>query len=111
MKLILLGMLAAAGMNFSASGTLAAGSVERGDYLVNTIMGCGNCHTPRGPEGFDATRPLAGEVVEDGPAFKAVAKNITPGGPVKCQRRSKNASAGRSKNASGGSLGTASWRH
>jgi len=82
MKLILLGMLAAAGMNFSASGTLAAGSVERGDYLVNTIMGCGNCHTPRGPEGFDATRPLAGEVVEDGPAFKAVAKNITPGGPV-----------------------------
>ena len=68
MKLILLGMLAAAGMNFSASGTLAAGSVERGDYLVNTIMGCGNCHTPRGPEGFDATRPLAGEVVEDGTA-------------------------------------------
>ena len=23
--------------------------VKRGDYLVNTIMTCGNCHTPKGP--------------------------------------------------------------
>jgi len=22
--------------------------VKRGDYLVNTIMTCGNCHTPKG---------------------------------------------------------------
>ena len=23
--------------------------VERGAYLVNTIMTCGNCHSPKGP--------------------------------------------------------------
>ena len=23
--------------------------VERGNYLVNSILTCGNCHTPRGP--------------------------------------------------------------
>src|SRR4051794_7808790 len=39
-------------------GTLSFGSiasaqtaVERGDYLVNGILTCGNCHTPRGPGG------------------------------------------------------------
>ena len=25
--------------------------IERGDYLVNTIMACGNCHTPRDADG------------------------------------------------------------
>ncbi len=83
MKILLLGLLAATSMTFGASGTLAAGSVERGDYLVNTIMGCGNCHTPLGPQGFDASMALAGRLVEDGPAFTAVARNITPGGAVK----------------------------
>ena len=24
---------------------------ERGGYLVNTIMACGNCHTPRDADG------------------------------------------------------------
>ena len=83
MKVIMLGLLAAAGMTIGAQGALAAGSVERGDYLVNTIMGCGNCHTPIGAQGFDASMALGGRVVEDGPAFTAVAKNITPGGGVK----------------------------
>ena len=35
--------------------------VERGRYLVETIAGCGNCHTPRGPGGvFAAGKNLAG---------------------------------------------------
>ncbi len=33
------------------------------------------------------------------------------GNMVTCQRRSKNASAGRSKSASGAALGSAFWRH
>lgn len=83
MKIILLGLLAAASMSFGASGTLAAGSVERGDYLVNSIMGCGNCHTPIGPQGFDTSKAFSGRVVDDSPAMHAVSANITPGGPVK----------------------------
>ena len=83
MKLMVLGLLAAASMSLGASGTLAAGSVERGDYLVNTIMGCGNCHTPIGPQGFDTSKALAGRLVDDSPAMHAVSANITPGGAVK----------------------------
>ena len=25
--------------------------IERGGYLVNGLLTCGNCHTPRGPAG------------------------------------------------------------
>jgi mono/diheme cytochrome c family protein len=32
----------------------AQGSVERGEYLVN-LMGCLDCHTPRGPDGRPMT--------------------------------------------------------
>lgn len=83
MRAILLGLLAFAGMSVGASGTLAAGSVERGDYLVNTIMGCGNCHTPIGAQGFDESKAFSGRVVDDSPAMHAVSANITPGGPTK----------------------------
>lgn len=83
MKLILLGALAAASLFFSVSGTLAAGSVERGDYLVNTIMGCGNCHTPVGPQGFDTSKTFGGALVDDSPAMRAVSANITPASRVK----------------------------
>ena len=27
----------------------AESQLERGRYLVETLAGCGNCHTPRGP--------------------------------------------------------------
>lgn len=53
-------------------------SVARGAYLVEGPAGCGNCHTPLGPEGFDSARALAGRLVEDNPAFTAVAPNLTP---------------------------------
>ena len=36
----------------------AQSPAQRGEYLVNSIMNCGNCHTPRGPDG--AARPLSG---------------------------------------------------
>ena len=55
---------------------------ERGAYLVQGPAGCGNCHTPLGPEGPVWSMDLGGRLVEDGPAFTAYAPNITPGGPI-----------------------------
>lgn len=57
-------------------------SVERGEYLVRGPMGCGNCHTPLGPNGFEADKELAGRLVEENPGFTAIAPNITPGGHI-----------------------------
>jgi mono/diheme cytochrome c family protein len=54
-------------------------SLERGRYLVNGIVACGNCHTPKGAE-MQAlpNMELSGGVVFDAPVFHAVAGNITP---------------------------------
>ncbi len=52
-------------------------SLERGAYLVEGPAGCGNCHTPLGPQGPVMEMNLAGRLVEDGPAFRAVASNLT----------------------------------
>jgi hypothetical protein len=30
---------------------MAESAAQRGDYLVNTIMACGNCHSPRDASG------------------------------------------------------------
>lgn len=60
--------------------TLAQGepTLERGEYLVRGPAGCGNCHTPLGPDGPIVGQELAGRVVEDNPAFLAVGYNLTP---------------------------------
>ncbi|MCW5772975.1 MAG: cytochrome c [Rhodospirillaceae bacterium] len=56
----------------------AESPVARGRYLVESIAGCGNCHTPQGPNGPIAGKELAGgSVVVDAPPFRAVASNIT----------------------------------
>lgn len=80
LKVILLAMLAGAGL---ASAAQAAASVERGDYLVNTIAGCGNCHTPLGPNGPEFDKALSGRLVEQSDAYTAVAPNLTPAGEIK----------------------------
>ena len=62
-----------------ASAALAQTPAERGAYLVNTIMTCQNCHTPKGPGGvpqFD--KDLSGGLTFDEPPFKVTASNITP---------------------------------
>jgi len=52
--------------------------VERGRHLVEGLAACGNCHTPKGPDGPLPGMHLAGGfVIDDGP-FIAVASNITP---------------------------------
>ena len=53
-------------------------SVERGAYLVNTIMTCNNCHTPMGPNGPQFDRALSGGLRFDEPPFDVTASNITP---------------------------------
>jgi len=53
-------------------------SVARGDYLVNGIVACGNCHTPRNADATAvADMRLAGSFVIEEPEFKAYAPNIT----------------------------------
>lgn len=53
--------------------------VERGAYLMNSIVACGNCHAQRDKEG----RPvpalgLSGGFLFDEEPFRAYARNITP---------------------------------
>ena len=52
--------------------------LERGTYLMQGIVACGNCHTPQGPDGPLPGMELAGglELPEPG-VFVAVAPNIT----------------------------------
>ena len=52
---------------------------ERGGYLVNTIMACGNCHSPRDANGqLIKEREFSGGLAFNTPAFTATAPNITP---------------------------------
>jgi mono/diheme cytochrome c family protein len=54
-------------------------AVERGRYLVTTIMACGNCHTPKGSDGLPmAGKELSGGAAFDVPPFAATAALITP---------------------------------
>lgn len=74
--------LFAAALAVVAAPALAEISVERGEYLVQGPMGCGNCHTPMGPEGLDFSKDLAGRLVEELEMFTAISANITPAGRV-----------------------------
>ncbi|WP_207456900.1 c-type cytochrome [Azospirillum sp. SYSU D00513] len=57
----------------------AAGDAERGGYLVNGIVGCGNCHTlPPGPDGGAPGPELAGGPPMAEVMFTAHAPNLTP---------------------------------
>ena len=51
--------------------------VKRGDYLVNGILTCGNCHSPKGPPAAIAGKDFSGGLSWDEPPFKVTAPNIT----------------------------------
>lgn len=52
--------------------------IERGKYLVTTILTCQNCHTPRAQGGvLDLDRDLSSGLSWDEPPFKVTASNIT----------------------------------
>src|SRR6186997_2378342 len=52
--------------------------VKRGDYLVNGILTCANCHSPKGPPAATAGKDYSGGLTWDEPPFKVTAPNITP---------------------------------
>lgn len=74
-RYLAMGVVLAATMSWPS---LAETALERGEYLVRGPMGCGNCHTPLGPDGPVAGQELAGRLVEKNDAFTAIASNITP---------------------------------
>lgn len=76
---IILGSLCVA-----ATGAAAETPVERGSYLVNAVMVCDGCHTPRGPSdlaipsGLTTERRFSGGVeVWETPAYRVHGSNIT----------------------------------
>ena len=57
-------------MIFGLRASVAAETpVERGKYLMSSIVACGNCHTPKGPNGKGTPK---------GPAAKAAAATDQP---------------------------------
>ncbi len=76
----MLKFIAAGAAALIATGAVAQESLlERGSYLVNAVMACDGCHTPRGPAGFDMTRRFSGGAqVWDEPAYLVRGSNITP---------------------------------
>ena len=72
-------MALAVAMALSPGVVKADSQLDRGDYLMNGVVACGNCHTPKGPDGHAlADQELSGGLVIEAPAFRAVAPNITP---------------------------------
>jgi len=60
-----------AAWSFASCAVQAQDSIERGRYLVEGILTCGNCHSPRAPGGVvDSTRLYSGgPQTWDEPAF------------------------------------------
>jgi cytochrome c553 len=71
-------LLAAAILAATFSHSSAETLLERGAYLVNGIVACGNCHTPQTPQGPAQGKEFAGTIIADTPEFTAFAPNITP---------------------------------
>ncbi len=56
----------------------AESPLERGTYLMKSVVACGNCHTPKGPNGELPGMELAGGFKVTDEAFVAIVPNITP---------------------------------
>ena len=64
-----------AGISIAAAET----QIERGGYLVNAVMACDGCHTPRGPGGLDMSKRFSGgSQVWDEKAYTVRGSTITP---------------------------------
>ena len=68
------------GLALAAISARAQPAVERGRYLVEGILTCGNCHSPRGPDGIiDGSRLYSGgPQTWDEPTYHVKGSNITP---------------------------------
>jgi mono/diheme cytochrome c family protein len=66
-------------INASAAWAQPSEQIERGKYLMNGVVACGNCHFARGDKGQPLLeKGLSGGMLFDEPPFKAYAANITP---------------------------------
>jgi mono/diheme cytochrome c family protein len=72
--------IAIAASAFSQTAAASGSPVEHGRYLVESILGCGNCHTPKDGKGVPiAEQNLAGGGLTFSiPPFSGAASNITP---------------------------------
>ena len=79
-SLSIIALLAGALAGATAPAAAQTTPLERGRYLVTTILACGNCHTPKDADGRAIPgRELAGGGVGfDIPPYAGVAPNITP---------------------------------
>lgn len=60
-------------------GASAQTLLERGSYLVNAVMACDGCHTPRDKSGFIMDKRFSGGAQTwDTPAYTVKGSNITP---------------------------------
>jgi mono/diheme cytochrome c family protein len=73
----MLGVVVMAALAGAAQAQSNNNLIKRGDYLVNTIMTCGNCHSPKGPQGDIPGKHFSGGLSWDEPPFKVTAPNIT----------------------------------
>src|SRR5438046_10016618 len=73
-------MLSLASLVLLMSNALAQTPLERGKYLVEGILTCGNCHTPRGPGGVLDTskRHAGGPQVWETAEYRVHPSNVTP---------------------------------
>src|SRR5262245_50778227 len=76
--MIRVGILGCVGVFLAIGAASAQSPVERGKYLVDTVMTCHNCHTPMGPNGPQFDKALSGGLRFDEPPFDVTASNITP---------------------------------
>lgn len=68
------------GLSIAAGDASAQSLTERGSYLVNAVMACDGCHTPRDKSGaFIMERRFSGGMqLWDTPAYTVRGSNITP---------------------------------
>lgn len=78
MKSIAAAALAAALVTVAAATARAETLLERGTYLMQGIVACGNCHTPQGPDGPLPGMELAGGLEMKLDGIHAYSSNLTP---------------------------------
>jgi mono/diheme cytochrome c family protein len=72
-----IGLVAISALALLSTSVWAETPVERGSYLVNSLLTCGNCHSPKGPPQAIAGKEFSGGLSWDEPPFKVTAPNIT----------------------------------
>jgi mono/diheme cytochrome c family protein len=75
---VLTGLVTACLVIVTALPAAAQSAAERGRYLVEVLGACGNCHTPKGPQGDLPGKHLAGGFALDDALGRWITPNITP---------------------------------